>query len=1629
MAYGTKSEISGQQGIVKIKTTYQVVNGVKQINPTIEEIFEKNPIDKVVYLGTQPTVKLETEDLPVIYIRKDDMRSGETLVKELGIAKETKYTTNYEIDSKTGNILPKVSSDIVKLGKNKEIYVGTQKEVKTEIIEFKKIYEDDVNLESGLERERVSGENGEKITTTTYELNSETGEIIPNVTVAERQPRAQIISRGVQERKEKPILSIDNVQKNTDNNSIKISHNLVDKSNTTISLNVAIYSDGELIREESFTKENLLVDFEGLEYDKEYTIKVTLIHNTSGNNEEELIEYDEKIIFAAPTIEKPTVVYNVFQPNSDTKSVSITHTIEKNEQALTSITTKIFDKEGNLVDEKTNNDGNHKFDNLLYYTDYRLRTTYNYNLGNGIVSEDLEEKPFYLELKKIEVKDAKSMMIYSYENGVLTAHETLPENTDKSKYFLKIDSDRTKEWLLPISSMEKDTVNGKEVYKVKSATESEFTHKDGVEKVIELAVPILTKEAGVIYNFKELIDAVKENYKANIVIGDDLTASGITPSGLANTYLGNFEGNITTKDNKQFTINNLAAPLFNELGGFRFGSQSSVSNLTLANVEILTKQSRIGSLAKLIQNSTINNVHASGTIKGDLHVSGLTADSSNSKYNNVSFTGNVISETNSVSSNHNIGGLIGTSVYNDTIDKSFADVNISVNFTVGNYQKAGALVGDLGWNSNITNSYATGSINNAGTSGIVGGLVGNSDGGKANNNVVAVNVTSPTFVGNKVIGNNTQVDGISIVAGQSKGNGYVGATEILQTQSEQFRKDNNLFAPVASQPVSTSGTSFTTNYATHPKYDSSRSKLYNNMEKLIPYYNVSTIVYHANKVSTDSKLNKVDILSVTPMVGEKFVTDINKDKTLVDHIAIHYADGKIEYLNVKFKEDFKDTKIAEYTIADLGVLYTPETRLSNYDSILDKVLPEFTEIELLSEDMAKFLGAKYTNNNESIEKLYLNESFAKVKRNIRPLLSGLLANDRLSNTSSGAIENYIVDDIKKNAKAILMGLTYLDRWYPIKFGNINIENIMTGIHDFYGTEISTLDSVKKLGNAGYNVLNPVNNPSTFSNNLSFMSKQENIFKFLDYNRKLFTNLDEYTWFEEATTAKLAEYQSKQLPNQEYRVYDRLRNERLANTILPLLTADEGIYVISNMTTVSFGMYERYFDMLKTAHYESEKARVEKMVDYANERQGEYLDLLYRVGNKELRNNLLRLIPQWDGYKDNTWFNWLDSYGVKSNEAIRDFFGPVGAYYGNNNTGAYADGNRTNFVGEYLLYDQGLSVYTHEMTHNTDSNFMLGAPGRRDGSLAEMYAQGMWQSIFQANQDVLGFNTMFELTALPNQNIYHNASPSRFQKTEDLQQYAKGMMELVHLLEIAEADAILKLSNAQIAKAVAKLESRDIGSINSVGTLGRELTEEDIAKMNLNSVADFVTNNLISQRGRNIKVSTNYATNNFESISLFNPIWSAIDNPKGMVDSFMFKRMSWELMADRGYLDGYANYASNKLLAKAKQEGYNTITDSFVLKEIYGDIYKSFNDFKVAKYNEVAAKTINLVDFTFTHNRKTYNIREYSQLVDAIKDMWELDLANPVNMSQQSLSQVRNLKEVVYAELFKLSNEYTKSIFN
>ena len=1351
--------------------------------------------------------------------------------------------------------------------------------------------------------------------------------------------------------------------------------------------------------------------------------------------------------------------------NPEDRSVTVQYNLTDETQSLRTATAELY--EGDQLVRSlpiTNFAGSLKIGDLDHYTDYTLKTKLTYELDQGQVTDfEKDSRQFELKYKKISIRNVESVEFYSKENDQykrLISMNAVPN--DLSNYFVKVKSAESKEMLLPVQSIAESTKDGREVYKVtvslpELVQESETGYKPGYDFYISKSH---SNQQGVYTSFASLLEAMRSNMAGNFVLGADLDASEVRLAASDYVYLrNNFTGSLTGSHNgKQYAIYNLAKPLFENLK-----SGARITNIDLKDVNIVGTYDS-ASLARSAENTHIQDVSAQGRVAvvgNASQVAGLVVVATNTQITNSSFTGTI--QTNDKQSKaYNVGGLVANLKGNASLlTQSRADVTILASAKT-NEQRFGGLVGRLEANARITNSYASGKIQNSTKNGQIGGVVGSNYYNGLIDNVLSnvsgsrvYSISGDQGYKNDRITNAYAVEGIETLAEDPFASSKL-SLEQAQDKLEEFGITTSL--------DDTNLNLYAVDYSKAKKVDNNRAIAYVNMEKLLPFYNKETIVAYANKLAEDHKLNTNYLLDVVPMKDQQIITDIHGNKTGINRLMLHYEDNTIQYLEITYKGDFKSKAIAEYTIKDLNLLYTPEAFLSDYSKILTKVLPELNKVVLDSAAVRTVLGI---NAETSLDDLYLDKAFDQVKANLSVELRKVLAMDKSINTEGSVVADYIAKKITDNKEAFLVGLTYLNRWYNINYDTINVKDLSAYKFDFFGNnDASTLDTIIALGRSGFENLKAKNTYQTYDTSLSEATGKRGLFNYLESYRNLFlpykTNNE---WLKDNTKAYIIEAKSdiaeaKALQDNandkskySVGVYDKITSDNWEHKgmLLPLLTMTEkGVYIISNMSTISMGAYDRYRDIVDgKVRTDAELASyVEDRVRKSAEWQRDHYDFWYKILSDESKDKLFRSVLVYDGFalKDKNGQKYWAQPNDKQSTAMQEFFGPAGKWYPSKGYNAYATGSVTHFDNARLLEDYGNSVYTHEMTHNSDGAIYFEGFGRREGLGAELYARGLLQSTPSPDEATITLNTLFKVDKDSKTRLHTYNFKERVQNAADLKDYVHGMFDMIYTLDYLEASSILKQTDEAKMKWFRKMENYYItdkyGKQTHAGNQTRTFTAEEIKK--LKTFESLIDNDVITRREN--KDSGKYARNGYLSLSLFSPIYSALSNPTGAPGDVMFRRTAYELLAAKGYHEGFVPYVSGKLSEEALKEGSTTwdgwlgrdvglVTDQKVLENVFKGEYDSWGAFKKAMYQERIDQLTKLKPITIEYELRNPNstkqvtIRSYKDMQRLMDEALAEDVRNIDNAtSRVEASWVNLLKKKIYNAYLRTTDDFRQSIF-
>ena len=887
---------------------------------------------------------------------------------------------------------------------------------------------------------------------------------------------------------------------------------------------------------------------------------------------EEVLEQAQDHIIKKGTKEfkKPTLTLTKVDKEELNRSAKATYSLKKPDGVTIKSIQAVLKKGDQVIKTFSLSESNlaTALADLDYYKDYTLATTMVYDRGNGDEEEVLKEEPLRIDLKKVEVKNIKETSLISVDDqGNETDSSLLSEKPSNVKpYYLKVTTNDNKVTKLAVDKIEEVTVDGNKLYKV-TAKAPDLIQRTAENRFTEEYVHYLPKpkahEGDVYYDFNELVKAMQANPTGTFKLGSNMNANNVTAAG--KSYVTNaFKGSLGSTEGNKFAIHNITKPLFGNIEG------GSVKDLILENVNIdMSGVDRVAPIANVIKNNaTIENVKVTGSVVGNNDVAGIINKIDGSgKVSNVAFIGKLHAAGNR---GGYIAGILGEN-WKGVVEKAYVDAEIT-----GNKAKAAGLVYSsqngannhtVGKEGVLRNSVAKGSIElkEAVQS---GGLLGTNWAlGTIEDNITMMKVKTGEMVfGHSDIDaddyftysrtkRNYSVDGVS--EGKKSFNNSRKIPSISLAEAEQKIEAMGITADkfTSSKPIEdklNNSLNKDDQYKAIDSYDATRELAYRNIAKLQPFYNKEWIVDQGNKLAVGSPLLTKEVLSVTAMKGNTFVTELAD----ADHIMIHYADKTKDYFTISPK-DSKVKQVKEYGIAELGeVVYTPNMVDKDRSDLINAIVEKLSPVELQSDPIYTHLGRTGPNKVNAIKNLYLEETFKEVKDNLTKFVKQLVENEDHQLNTDEAAKRALIKKIDDNKAALLLGLSYLNRYYGVKFDDFNIKQLMLFKPDFYGKNVNVLDRLIEIGSKE-DYVKGTRTHDAFREVVAKHTLSGNLNDFLKYNMELFTkDTDLNDWFIKATKDNVYIVEPKttnsDFANKKHRAYEGLNNDVHGKMILPLL---------------------------------------------------------------------------------------------------------------------------------------------------------------------------------------------------------------------------------------------------------------------------------------------------------------------------------------------------------------------------------------------------------------------------------------------------------------------------------------------
>ncbi|WP_314514680.1 ZmpA/ZmpB/ZmpC family metallo-endopeptidase [uncultured Streptococcus sp.] len=1658
----TRIVTAGVNGQRRLVTKVSMVNG-QEVREVIEDQVVQNPVSQVIAVGTKkevqpaPTPVPQTE--PSHQVAKGTQEVGkegqsltqpelpEAIVESKGtqeVGKEGQSLTQSELPEAT--VESKGTQEVGKTGQalvqeqlpEYKVTEGTLVEESTTDLDYKTETTEDPTKYTDEETVVRNGEKGSQVTKTTYKTveGVKTDQVLSTSTEVTKEPVNQQVSRGT-----KPIEGT-----------------LVEESLEKIPFK-------EVVKEDDQLKKGVeVVAQEGKEGQKKITKTFNTIKGVKTEDApkvtEEILEAPQDKILKRGTksFEKPVLTITAVEPKDLKRTSDVKYSLENpSKAAIKSITLTL--KKGDEIVKTLNVSPDNltaSLTDLQYYKDYKIETKMVYDRGEGAEEVVLNEEPLRIDLKKVEIKNIKETSLMSVDaDGNETDTSLLTEKpADVAPLYLRVTTHDNKVTRLAVDKIEEVEKDGKTLYKV-TAKAPDLVQRNAdntlSEEYIHYFEKQKAKEGNVYYNFNELVKDMKANPSGEFKLGADLNAANV-PTPNKEYVPGTFKGKLSSVEGQRYSIHNMTRQLF---GGIEGGS---VKDVNLANVDInMPWIDNISALARTVKNATVENIKVTGSITGRDGIAGLVNKLDNGgQLTNVAYIGKL---TGVGDRGWDFGGMVGE-IWKGNVDKGYVEADI-----VANKARIGGFVArsDNGSDPNGIGKY--GSVRNAVTKGTikvntpveVGGFLSkNWAWGKVADSVSMMKVENgEVFYGSKDIDedggyfSNNALERNFIVKDVSTGKRSFKFSvsnrikEVSQDEADQkiatlgITANDYVINPLVSDTLNNVKPKSDT-YKDTQDYNASRELAYRNVEKLQPFYNKEWIVNQGNKLAEGSNLLTKEVLSVTAMKGNNFVTDL----TDADHILVHYADKTKDIFTISPKES-KVKQVKEYSVAELGeVVYTPNMVVKDRADLISAIESKLSPVELQSDPIYQHLGRTGPNKVNAIKDLYLEESFKYVKDNLTQFVTKLVENEDHQLNTDEAAKRALVKKIDDNKAAVLLGLSYLNRYYGVKFDDFNIKELMLFKPDFYGKNVSVLDFLIKIGSKENNIKGD-RTLEAYRETIGGVIGIGELNSFLDYNMRLFTSdTDLNDWFIKATKDNVYIVEPKtttpEFADKKHRAYEGLNNDMHGKMILPLLNLkDAHMFLISTYNTMAYSSFEKY-GKNTAEEREAFKAEINKVA----KGQQNYLDFWSRLSLDKVRNQLLKsnnMVPT--PVLDNQNYKGIstDKYGHmnsgKDVAPIRELYGPTGRYHATDwRMGAVARiyGNPYKddsvfFMVTDMISDFGISAFTHETTHVNDRMVYLGGSRHREGTDLEAFAQGMLQSPAETSPNgdfkALGLNMAYER---PNDgNQWYNTNPNDLTSRAEIDHYMKGFNDTLMLLDYLEGEAVLdkgskELNNAWFKKVAKKL--RNANTKNQYDEV-RDLNAEE-KEYNLTSVNDLVDKNFMTKHGPG---NGTYDPTGFGSAYVTVPITAGIyggNTSEGAPGSMSFKHNTFRMWGYFGYEKGFLNYASNMLKNESKQAGHATLGDDFIIKKVSDGKFNTLEDWKKEYFKEVVDKAkagFNPVTIDGT----TYS--SYDDLKNAFSAAVDKDKAT-LNNGSVKFDNTVSLKEKLFKKLLQQTNSFKTSIF-
>ncbi len=1364
---------------------------------------------------------------------------------------------------------------------------------------------------------------------------------------------------------------------------------------------------------------------------KTITIEKLILNNTK---EIELTENNETRVGILKL--RPTITDFGYSENADNGNIDVSFKVNDTEEAITGGTIKVIDENGVKIKEEEltrssngisfEKGANEEFE-IVILADYDLDTNQITTGDNEYENQQLLKEGINISTERlIELKDIITINLYSKEDPIAEVSSiTEEELSTLDNYLVKVIQKEMPVFYAKIKSYE-ITEDGNLDFILDY--DNVIQYENG-KKQNKLKVRYGKVNNGVAENksIEALIAEIEANPDGDFTLTQDYDVSYLKTTNNS-LITGEFRGTLNGNGHR---IYNLSKPLFDTL------ESATIQNIQLEKVNLMEATSR-GSIANIATNTTIKNVHIKnlnittkvnqvGGIVGDLN-SGNIEECSIRNYNlNTSghirvagiagaMTGGTIKncyvqgEVHSTQSKdgNGIGGILGHALENTPVTIENCITKINYVWNGGGPRLNGAIIG-LGngtvatLKNNVSLSTGTGvykvhggNINaNASTNNYEleeSELISNASGERVKK-VSKNNITKEFFKDSAKFDesiwnlDNVSYDNIPTLKGNKQ--------QEDETENNEEKIDANLYIPEYNRIKDT------------PGFNTNKLIAYNNIQKLMPYYDAKYVVLDSVSISNTDTLNTKTIKHILPFADNKLVTYLtSKAYNGITSIKVVFTDYTVEQYEVNFEKLMGN--IAIYKIPELNLSYAFGNYIINEDSEVVKKLADYIkslDYNTVLEPLTVAADSRlYRDNYNNVIKNMAEEMALQILQNDESSI--LMLNNEILNKK---IEKELIGTEKINK--IIYAYNYYQRWYGFEIGGAKVSDIILFEGKMYSNPMTFYNVVNEVfvGN-----LNPGNTDNFYSNCLKKYTGSSTVGYFLNY---IISNIGGYEdvndWFTEYFGARniLAEVSVDHLPEIGYRGWYQLTKN--ARMILPVITLpNDCAYMISGPAHLQFGPSQLYH---KDPQTEAGRTEVKNKVNNHVKLVKSHFSTLADSFDYKKWNNYCIMVYDCTkiitGYK-NTYFpgtNIVISTGpvytqgkvgleypfFKNFSEVLGLWQPGGSSAGVGNTAGFlwfqARPGLTNF-----------DTWTHEFEHALYDKIMLYQRGARvqletltEGNV-QQYANWSENNL---TQDVgpYYFNTSFYLNK--EGNATQNLTPERINTREKLENYYKGQQNALDLLDYIEGKAFIRLTPEQQAKIATRM------NISAGWSSWGGITAQQATNMNLTSLEALYDNRIMLRPNnawgvsvRGLAVINGIGSNDYGFESVWVNRWFIGHLDGGYADAFSTKRNFFEMLGYAG-VDGYVTYGSRA-----------SANDLDAIKKITKMVTGTEMDWKQYKMSRYATVEENINDNKYI---------DVQYMIDRFTEA----LINDANNGDRNISQRTNLRKIYYHYLKSATNDF------